>query len=456
MTGRASGPPEAGGAPAANPADGLPASDPLAARLFPPLPGVVQWGLERTERLLVALGSPHRTYPVLHVGGTNGKGSVARIWAEVLRAAGFRTGLYTTPHLISFRERILVDGRPLPDPLLEEWALELRPLLDREGPSFFEASTAFAFLALARARVDVAVVEVGLGGRLDSTNVVFPVLTAITNVAPEHRTMLGDTVAAIATEKAGILKAGVPAFTAARDRRVLEVLVREAAERKAPLQRVAIPSGTVTLDGIRFTLESRRWGVLELVSPLVGRHQIGNVALAVRALEALPPRLPVEADAVREGVLRTRIPGRFQVEREGERTWILDVGHNPAAAGTLAETLGEVDAPGPRVGLIGILADKEWEPMLRELASVLHRIVLTVPDSAPRHRRWDPEAGARFLGPERAVSEPSFQAALDLARKAAGPRGTVVVAGSFTTVGDALRSLDRIPPEALPPSFDFG
>lgn len=435
---------------------GLPADDPLAARIFPALPGEVKWGLGRTERLLAALQDPHRTYPVLHVAGTNGKGSVARIWSGILRAAGFRTGLYTSPHLISFRERILVDRRPIPDELLEEWARDLRPLLLRECPSFFEAATVLAFLAFARAEVDVAVVEVGMGGRLDATNVVSPVLTAVTNVAEDHTGILGDTVAKIAREKAGILKPGVPAFTASDDPIVLEILRSEAAAREALLSRIAQPSGRSGLEGSRFRMNTRRWGPLELASPLVGRHQLRNLALAIRSLEALPPRLPVSGAAVREGVLRTRVAGRFQVEREGMRTWILDAAHNPAGVRALVRTLEEVRPAGPLIGVVGILRDKPWREMLTDLDGILDEVVLTVPGTAPRARRWDPHEAAAAVPRGKAQVVANASGAIEVARERAGPSGTVIVAGSAYTVGEALQHLGRIPTEALPVPFESG
>lgn len=435
---------------------GPPGDDPLAARLFPPLPGVVRWGLERTEHLLSAVGSPHRAYPVLHVGGTNGKGSVAALWDSILRAAGFRTGLYTSPHVMAFRERFQVDGRPLPDAMLEGVAGELRGAVIDTGPSYFEASTALAFLAFERAEVEVAVVEVGLGGRLDATNVVLPLLTAITQVSLDHREYLGDVIEGVAREKAGILKAGVPAFTSARDPAVIRVLLDEAAARGVPLTRVRPPRGEVSVEGIRCNLPTRRWGALELRCPLVGLHQLENLALAVRALEALPPRLLPGARAVIEGVEAVRIRGRFQVENDPPRTWVLDAAHNPAAAAALAATLGVVELPRPRVALVGILADKDRNGMIREIVPAVDRTILTAPPSAPPSRRWEPVAGeVCHLGREIRI-EPDFERALDLARDATAGGGTVVVTGSFHTVGDTLRTLGRVPGEGLPPPVRSG
>ncbi len=449
--------------------------DPLAARLFPLLPDQVRWGLDRTERLLVRVGSPHRGLPVLHVGGTNGKGSVARIWATVLQEAGFRVGLYTSPPLLSFRERILVDGAPLPDELLEELAGELRSHLVKLAPSPFEAFTVLSLLAFHREEVDLAVMEVGMGGRLDATNVVEPILTAVTNVTMEHEAILGPTLADIAREKAGILKPGVPAFTATDAPDALRVLVEEAAARGVPLARVPSPSGTVSLEGIQMQLRTRRWGTLALRSPLVGHHQLRNVALAIRSLEALPPRFLPSRRAVEEGVARARIPGRMQVEAEPPRRWVLDVAHNPAGVAALVETLAGLPLEGPRVGVVGIMEDKAWGEMLARLGPSLDRILLVVAPSAPPARRWDPGAVRASLpedlrewtelpgAPGRGLDDAqhggrggdageALAAALARARDLTAAGGTVVVTGSFPVVGDVLRALDRIPAEALPPA----
>lgn len=436
---------------------GPPAEDPLAARLFPSLPQQVQWGLGRTRRIVAGVGHPLRTTPVLHVGGTNGKGSVARIWASILQASGLRVGLYTSPELISFRERILVDGLPLPDEALLAWADELAPLVIRERPSFFEASTALAFLAFERAGVEVAVVEVGLGGRLDATNVLSPVLSAITSVSLEHTDLLGPDVASITREKAGILRPGVPAYTTVRDPEGRAVLAEEAATHGIPLVRVGRPEGKVSLSGVRLAVPTRRWGRLELSSPLVGRHQLANIALAVCSLDGLPPRIPLTADAIRDGVARARLPGRFQVEKEGRRTWILDVAHNPGAARALADTLVEVSPPGRRVAVVGILADKDQRGILQALSGALKEVILTVPPSVHSSRRWDPREALGYLPSDvTGLVEEELEGALQRARERVGDEGTVVVCGSFRVVGGALRALDRVPVEALPPAADFG
>lgn len=407
------------------------------------------------ERILASLDAPHRCAPSLHVGGTNGKGSVARIWASVLQSAGFRVGLYTSPHLISFRERILVDGTPPPDRALEEIADEIRPALVRFAPSFFEAATVLAFCAFERAEVDVMVVEVGLGGRLDATNVIDPVLTAITNVSLEHRELLGDSLAEITREKAGILKPGVPAWTGVGEPEALRVLAEQAAALGIPLNRVAPPAGSWDTEGLRLDLATRRWGSLALRSPLLGDHQLHNVALAVRSLESLPPRLLPSPDQVLDGVRRARAPGRLDVLDDPPRCWILDVAHNRAGMDVLGGVLAALGPEEPVIAVAGILADKEWEPMLRVLASRVNRIVLTTPPGVPESRRWDPHAVADRLADLNLLVVDPIEAAFGRAAELARRGGTIVVTGSTHTVGAALKHWDRIPSEALPPSDDF-
>ena len=250
-----------------------------------------------------------------------------------------------------------------------------------------------------------------------ATNVVEPLLTAVTNVGLDHARMLGETVKEIAREKAGILKRGVPAFTTIDDPVALAVLAEEAATREAILHQVPSPEGRVELDRVSFHLVTRRWGGLDLESPLTGRHQLRNLALAVHGLEALPPRLPVSAEAVTKGVGQTRLPGRFQVEADDNRIWILDIAHNLDAVQALTDTIGEVDPPHPRVGVVGILADKPWREMLKRLEGVVDELILIEPTSAPNGRAWDPEVAADSGGLERVHVSPGIGPAIQAAPK---------------------------------------
>ncbi|HUE77331.1 MAG TPA: folylpolyglutamate synthase/dihydrofolate synthase family protein [Longimicrobiales bacterium] len=414
--------------------------DALLDRLFPRLTGGIRWGLERTRRLLAGVGNPHLSCPTLHVGGTNGKGSVAAMVEAVLRQDGRRTGLYTSPHLLDFRERIRIDGVPIGEAALLETAETLWPAIEEEAPSFFEATTVIAFLAMARAGVDVAVVEVGMGGRLDSTNVVTPVVTAITNVARDHAQYLGPDLASIAEEKAGIAKAGVPLVTAERDPDVLAVLRARCTATGSPIHEVDVPGARVDRHGTTVELETV-WGRLVLRVPLAGRHQAANMAVAVRMLELLPEPLRPGAESVVDGLSATRWPGRLQVERVGAVDWVLDVAHNAAGVESLVRALPDLRPDRPLVALIGVLGDKDWDRMLPPLFDIADTVILAEPPSAPAERRWDPEAALSSIGGTRParVVRPFAAAVREASEAAAG--GTVLCTGSVHTVGDALLAL---------------
>lgn len=423
------------------------AADP-AAWLFPRTSGGIRWGLERTEALLAGAGDPHRRFRALHVGGTNGKGSVSALAESALRAAhpSVASGLYTSPHLVSFAERIRIRGRPVGAALLEEAEVELRGAVESSGATFFEAATALAFLCFARAGVEVAVVEVGLGGRLDATNVLSPLATAVTNVGIDHTEYLGSTLEEIAAEKAGIFKPGVPALVGEREAGPLSVLRARAGEVGAPLvvldDVARVEAVRLAPDGTRFRLCSERWGTRELRVPLLGAHQARNAALAAELLGLLPDDLRPPFEAVERGFAAVRWPGRMQVERIRGTTWLFDVAHNAAGVAALAEALDALDLPRPLVLVAAILADKAWDAMLPPLLGRADAAILTVAPSSPPDRRWDAEAVAGRLDasiPLRVVA--AFDSALMRAETLA-PHGTVLVTGSVHTVGDALAALE--------------
>lgn len=426
-----------------------PFADALVGRLFPPLATGVHWGLERTERALEALGRPHSAYPVLHVGGTNGKGSVATTLAAVLNESGLRAGCFTSPHLCSFRERLVVAGQALSEETILERAGEIRDVVLQFGLTFFEAVTVLGFHAFAREGVDVAVMEVGLGGRLDATNVVTPLVSAVTNVDMDHAEYLGDTLPLIAREKAGIVKTGVPFLTAERDPELLQIFRDIAEERGAPFWGVDpltdVRDAEIAADHTAFTLHTRAWGELRLRTPLVGRHQAGNAALAVRILEHLPDDLRPPAEAVVRGVAGVIHPGRDQIEVRPDGTWLFDVAHNTAGIHSLVDTLERLTLPEPVVAVVGVLGDKDWATMLPPLLTRAAAAVLTQPPSAPPERRWDPGAAALAVGRPCPLSvDEDFVEALAWARREAG-QGTVVVTGSCHTVGSALSLLGLQP-----------
>ncbi len=341
--------------------------DPLAERLFPSLATGVRWGLERTEKALNILGDPHRSYRTIHVGGTNGKGSVASTLAAALNVAGFRTGCYTSPHLCSFRERILVAGKPLTQDRTLGLAEELMNVPERCGLTFFEAATVLGLYAFEREGVEVAVVEVGLGGRLDATNVIHPEISAITNVALDHSDYLGDSLTEIAREKLGIVKPGVPLVTTESDPVLLEVFREVTSQRGSPL----VKANTPALEGIKvyhdrtcFGLETHSWGLLEIETPLVGRHQATNAALAIEVLQHMPDDLRPELETLRSGIAAVEHHGRDQIEIIDGRTWFFDVAHNVAGIDSLVDTIASLDLPRPLVALVGGLGDKDWNCVL--------------------------------------------------------------------------------------------
>lgn len=418
-------------------------------RIFPPLPTGVPWGLERTEDLLREVGNPHDRYPTLHVGGTNGKGSLAAAWAQILREDGKRVGLYTSPHLCSFRERFQIGGRPVSAETLLASADEIREAIGRLGLTFFEAATVLAFHLFHKEKVDFGLVEVGLGGRLDSTNVIRPQVTAITNVALDHAEYLGFTLEEIAGEKAGIIKAGVPVITAERDSALREIFRTRAESVGAPFFAInpaeEVKGLEVSPEGNTFTLETETWGTLDLRSPLPGRHQAANVALAVRSLELLPEKLRPGVEAIRKGVGGVQWPGRLQVHEGTEGTWVFDVAHNTAGVRALATSLRRLAFPEPIILLVGIQGDKDWRSMLPPLFAMAREAVLTQPPSVPPDRRWDPleAAGAVKARPNLHIL-PDFEEAMGMAREVAGA-GTVVVTGSHHTVGDGMNVLGILP-----------
>jgi dihydrofolate synthase/folylpolyglutamate synthase len=410
--------------------------DQLVAELFPRLTGGIRWGLDRTRRILEAVGNPHHRFRSIHVGGTNGKGSVAAHIESVLRHDGRRVGLYSSPHLCTFRERIRIDGRAIDEGALLRSAARLWPVIQQESPSFFEATTAIAFAAFADAAVDIAVIEVGLGGRLDATNVITPDVVALTNVSLDHVQLLGPTLHDVAREKAGIIKPGVPLVTA--DTGIgADVFAETAATVGAPLRRVAATAVHATPHHTAFTVSTQTWGEIALRTPLLGAHQATNAALAVSALDVLPGTGPGR-DAFVQGIAAVRWPGRLQRADIGGITWLFDVAHNVAGVEALVAALDDLALPRPVVAVVGVLGDKDWGNMLSPLHAAADRVILTAPPTAPPERRWNPREALIAAPSDRAEIVENFASALERAHTLADGQGTVVVTGSFHTVGDAM------------------
>ena len=410
-------------------------------------------GLTGIERLLEMAGRPDRTFPSVLIAGTNGKGSTAATLASILRAAGFRTGLYTSPHLVRFNERIRVDGREISDAELEELLTRWWPRFETEHPSFFEAATAIGFDHFAGSNLDAAVVEVGLGGRLDATNVLQPLVSVITTISSDHTEILGHTLRRIAIEKAGIVKE--------KGRLVLGVRSGEA--RNAILEVAAARGATVDLlgrearfgvlrvgeDGTEFRLKTSSYsGVLK--SPLHGSHQARNAALAALAAEAvLFGRSRGEiARAIEAGIAETRWPARAEWI-EGDPPILVDVAHNVEGAIALGATVAAL-LPGRPVAVVaGFSRDKAHERILRALGRFAGRFFLTqfAGERATPADDLLRAAPARHLDCE---AVPEISEAISRAKAWARSRnGAVLVTGSFFLVGEALPILDREVPRAI-------
>ncbi len=378
--------------------------------------------LERLEPVLERLGDPHHAFPCVHVAGTNGKGSTAAMLHSVYRESGYRTGLYTSPHLLSFRERIRTDNELIAETQVLGWLKEIRSAMDAEAVAltFFEIATVMAFLQFRASNLDLAIVEVGLGGRLDATNVIDGVCAVITSIGYDHCAYLGNSLDEIAREKAGILRASAPAVTG----RIPDEAERAIAE-------------VVTRLGVRWFRYGREYAVCETrrcnAVPLLGAHQRRNAAVVGAVVDALRHEFPVEEERLIRGIARTRWPGRLEV-LASEPLVLVDCAHNPEAAGSLREALATMQLSAPRVLVFGAMRDKDWRTMLDELAPVFDRVVLVRVAVA---RSFDPDhARPALRGTIDCEVTGSAHEGLARARACARRDGTIVVAGSIFLVAE--------------------
>ena len=413
-------------------------------RLFSRTGGAWRLGLERVAELLSLLGNPQRTYPVFHVAGTNGKGSTVATLDAMLRGSGLRVGRYTSPHLVDFSERVVVDGSPMPQSAITMWLDQWEPEMTRLGATFFEATTAMALDWFAVQRVDVAVVEVGLGGRLDATNLVEPLAAAVTQIGFDHLEFLGDTLQAIAGEKAGIYKRAAVAVVGEGQPEIRALLTTRAEHVGANPILVTgrdwqVRDISVGGTGTSFTLvtpDSER----RLTTPLIGEFQAHNASVALAMLRGAGGRWREIERHAAELLPGVRLAGRFH--RAGP--WLFDVAHNADGAATVAANLLEVGAPLPVSAVLCVLRDKDWAGILRAVSRVATHIVVTMAPTAPVARVWNLDevtAWAAVEGlPVQRVDD--FALALEQARERAA---TVLVTGSFHTVGDAMERLQVDP-----------
>lgn len=399
----------------------------------------IKLGLETIEAMLARLGRPHDRYRTLHIGGTNGKGSTAAMAAAILQAAGYRVGLYTSPHLVDFRERIRVNGDPISEEGVSELTTHLQEAIGSSlQPTFFEFTTALAFQYFFDSGVDVAVVEVGMGGRFDATTAIAPLVSVITTVALDHQEYLGHTVGAIAFEKAGIIKHGVPVVVGRLSQEAAHVIGRIASEREAPLYRLPSDFRANGDNCEDFRYEGVQVSYTGLSCPLPGAHQLDNAACALAMLELAVARgLPHSEASVRAGLSAVCWEGRLEIV-ERHPLLLLDGAHNPAAAEAVAAYLAHYrhDHPRSRIILvIGMMREKDREGFLRIVLPLADEVVVTqaqIPRAASVRElcaSLDERADAAHVAPLPAD-------ALSLARRLATVEDVICVTGSLMLVGE--------------------
>jgi len=422
-----------------------------------------KFDLDHMRVLLRALDYPERRFPSVLIAGTNGKGSTAASLASILKASGLRTGLYTSPHLIRINERIRINGEEISD---DEFAL-LHDMIDRTAerlvgeselpwhPSFFEMLTAIAFEYFSRKKIDIAVLEVGMGGRLDATNVIDAQISIITDISLDHQKFLGNTVTEIAREKAGIIRRGGIVVTLPQQPQANDVIGNTILDLEAqavsavpyvppvaPSTQYRVANSELGRAIFRYPLEVMGERIL-VETPLVGRHQLRNVALAIAAAEELSHRgFAITADSIEHGIRETHWPGRFQVISpvKGAPEYVLDVAHNPAGAWALRSTLSGAYENRSLTFVFGAMRDKAIGEIAEILFPLAERVIATRADN-PRSATSGEirEAAAHTsVAIERA---PNVPAALERARVLAGSNGVVVVTGSIYIVGEAMQSL---------------
>jgi dihydrofolate synthase/folylpolyglutamate synthase len=402
-------------------------------------------GLQRMRALLRGLRNPHRGYPTIIVAGTNGKGSTSATLEAILRASGYRTAFYSSPHLIDFRERWLLDGAMIDEPLLRGCIVELRAAAGRIGitPTYFEALTLIAFIAFAHHQVDAAVLEVGMGGRLDATNVTRPRAALISSIGLDHTEWLGRTIRRIAREKAGVVHRRSIVLTSNADPCVLDVVRERSSRFGCPLH--VTPAETTAFDveehagGQRFTLRTPVH-TYRLDTPLRGDHQIENIALAVRTAEELAGEFSrVDAGSIGRGVAATRWRGRLERIDLGPKTVWVDGAHNAHAMRRIASFAAE-HLPSPRTLVFGIMGDKDIEEVADAIFPLFDRVVTTVPYPPRSAPAADLAALAGPMGIH-ALSVPEPEEAMQAAL--AGDARSILVCGSLYLAGAALTFLDR-------------
>lgn len=415
----------------------------------------IKLGLDNTTRLLAILGDPHREFRTIHVAGTNGKGSTSAMISSMLEAHGYRVGLFTSPHLVSFTERIRINKREIKESEVINLISEIKTLIEILGtdisPTFFEFVTVMAFLYFSRKNVDWAVIETGMGGRLDSTNVITPDATVITKIGLDHREFLGYTLRAIAIEKAGIIKEGIPVITSSQEKDALEVIVNRAAEMGSNIhiygKNFKSTLKKIDIEGIEFDYYGKET-LKNLFIPLTGRHQLENASVAIRTVETVLG-MDINGASIRRGLSNTKWPGRLELIKKPTDPFdiLLDGAHNPPASEALRDAIMRCykDRYERIILILGIMADKEIKEIMAPLLPLSSYTIFTAPDY---NRAASPEILLDIASKEGYAGEscPTIKESITKAMYRAGRnpgRTLIVITGSFYTIGEALEHLGR-------------
>ncbi|MFC1857333.1 bifunctional folylpolyglutamate synthase/dihydrofolate synthase [Thermodesulfobacteriota bacterium] len=403
----------------------------------------IKLGLSTIREILAGLGNPQRRFKCIHVAGTNGKGSIASSLASILHASGYNVGLYTSPHLVRFNERICINNRPIPNENVVKAHKAIQSVHHgNRQPTFFEFATAMALYEFGRQQIDWAVIETGMGGRLDATNVIKPSLAIITNISLEHRMYLGNTIGEIAAEKGGIIKRHCPVVTGARQKTAISVLEKLARMKSAPMYRLGKDfrvrrnhTGTFTYFGIKNVWRKLR-------TELLGDHQVDNAALVLAASEVLNNKhVQISLQNVRDGLKKTAWPGRLEIVANSPLI-ILDGAHNLAAAQKLAQYLSTNLKGRKLTFVIGILDDKPYQAMLRSLLPVCNRVIIT---RSRIDRALSPEilrrTAQKFVTDIKII--PDVDSAVKYAVDTTPPEDAICVAGSLYVVGEAKEFFEK-------------
>jgi len=417
----------------------------------------VKLGLEKISLILASLGSPHKDFRTFHIAGTNGKGSVSAMIASILRAHGFSIGLFTSPHLVSFTERMTINGTQITESEVVELTQEVKSVIDSlnvETPTFFEFVTAMAFLYFSRKGIDWGVIEVGMGGRLDCTNVITPATSVITRISYDHKEFLGDTLTAIAGEKAGIIKSGIPIVSSVQEKEAEEVILKTSMEQTSPLYLYGRDfNGDMIIsdiNGVKFNyLDPKTYNLSNLFTPLAGDYQLINACVAVKAVLVGLNHNKIDIEKVKTGLASTVWRGRLEIVSKNPLI-IVDGAHNPDAASKLSQFLKKEFSQYRIILVTGIMSDKDILGILKPLMPICHEIIFTSPNYG---RAASPQALHNLALKEgfHSRTAPSVKEALKMALDIGKSWGNgaqikngkplILITGSFYTIGEAMEAL---------------